>query len=1001
MHTLLTNLFLRTIFSITLLATSILCGFSQNRTELIEEVVRVSLGVTIREDLEIDDYDHYVEQYKQVQTNPDSGVIFLAQALSIALRADDKRKIYYTCAQLASQYFMLQDLEKVDFVTSLCRHPDEYDTKYKDFITCMKFRGFYYMEQQQSDSALFNLNGALEYANNINHSQGIIDGHGDLGLFYRSQDLYDQAIEAFLKSKDVAEIAKDSLGAVIALINIAGLQGNMSDFETAQFNTQKARSLLPNSESKYLPRTRSSYEATLHQIEGISLMYLREYEEALVAHDLAHQKANLSREPRAIYSSLINLAHLHLLMKNLAIAEDYIYKCFDHPYSQYELYQFRQYTLLSNINFAQGSCQNSIKHIQKAQKFLKDESDLTYLGLFYEAKVKLQSCIGRTDSSDFYLQKYKSIQDSMYFNRKEIEAKRVEAKYQLKSSQDSIAILNLQSGIQDNQIQDRNRLILLSTIIIGLLSALIFLLYKRHRYNLSKIESTNQKLNFFTNVAHELQTPLTIISGALKNILKNGHHKEDIAEHLNLIERNTDSLLSTSHQILSLSQIEINNLNPIEFRAFHLGDFMEHVISDFYIIAANKNFDIEIIGIPKEPITIYSDINKLKTILENLIGNAIKALESQNGKIVIDYSSDHVYHILSIKDNGTGISEHDLDHIFDRFYQGRKASINGGFGIGLAICKQFIEQLGGAIWAQSTEGLGSIFTFSIPKTPAQESGSKLEFVEFTANSNIEQIEILDDADELLTTPELLIVEDNLEMCQYLKSILVKDYHIKFIYNGEEAITYLHSHKPEIIIVDWMLPHVDGIEIVKFIKSNPHLHPIPVLMLTARNFLTDKLKAIQVGVDDYLRKPFDSDELHARLHHLLRARENRVEGLIEINSPVGDHSDSIYSISPQDKLWLLELEEKLKPVLQDSSLDMDRVAKMVDFSMSKTNRKIKSLTGYTGKRYIRELRLWRARHLLETGRYQTVKQVSYAVGFKNQRYFSRIFKDRFGRYPSEY
>ena len=280
---------------------------------------------------------------------------------------------------------------------------------------------------------------------------------------------------------------------------------------------------------------------------------------------------------------------------------------------------------------------------------------------------------------------------------------------------------------------------------------------------------------------------------------------------------------------------------------------------------------------------------------------------------------------------------------------------------------------------------------------------RTEIFHFPERSNDSSLSLIDNeiSDQKPNIPEILIVEDNLEMCQLLKTLLTKDYHLKFLYNGLDANIFLKTHIPELIIVDWMLPVMDGIELVQHIKRNPQTSFIPILMLTARKFLTDKTKALRVGVDDYIQKPFDSDELRLRISQMLQAKENRTEGLIQEYAFSSEIDEIQFALSSKDQLWLLELEEKLQPLLSDPELDMQKVAAISEFSTSKISRKIKRLTGFTGKRYIRELRLWKARQLLETGKFHTVKQVSYAVGFKNQRYFSRIFRERFGRYPSDY
>ena len=716
----------------------------------------------------------------------------------------------------------------------------------------------------------------------------------------------------------------------------------------------------------------------------------------------AYELGKESGEPRAIYHGLFYLAQLHYHMNSLALAEELIEQCFQHPYGAYDMFRFRQFALLGNIKYAQGSCDDAMSSITQASKLIHAESDLTYQSLFYEAKVKIQTCEGTLDSTSYFLKKVISIQDSMYYDRKENEARRIEAKYQLKSTQDSIELLSLTNEIQGAKLKDRNTSLVFGLIVLSLLSVLLFLLYNRHQYSLEEVRLSNDKLNFFSNVAHELQTPLTVISGAIQNLLKSDQKNQFFNEQLGLVERNSNALLSTVEQILSLAKMDRDIIEAVKLQQFSLKSFLHFVVEDFQFVASNKNIEIEIDGIADDSLTIISDVEKLKSILKNLLANAINGINS-NGKITISYYDKVEYHGLSVTDNGPGIAEAELPRIFDRFFQAENGRSGGGFGIGLAICKEFVERLEGYISVQSTEGLGSVFRIELPKQVIQGEKLSSEILYFPEKRNIRAAPIIDDTPkhEQELVPEILIVEDNLEVCYLLKTILTKDYHLKFIYSGDEAVSYLNAHVPELIIIDWMLPVVDGIELVRNIKSDPRTSFVPVLMLTARDFLTDKLKAIRVGVDDYIQKPFDSQELQIRISRLLTARENRTEGLFEDFYEARGKERDEDKLSSKDQLWLLELEEKLQPHLSDAELDMKQISIMSDVSISKMSRKIKRLTGFTGKRYIRELRLWKARQLLETGKYRTVKEVSYAVGFKNQRYFSRIFRERFGKYPSDY
>ena len=508
-----------------------------------------------------------------------------------------------------------------------------------------------------------------------------------------------------------------------------------------------------------------------------------------------------------------------------------------------------------------------------------------------------------------------------------------------------------------------------------------------------------QKNKLFTNIAHELQTPLNIIQGLSKQVAKSDQLTEADAEALQIIMRNSTYLSEATNQILSINLPSQEKVSS-KFVRFSLPQLLEYLLPEFHYLASEKSITIQSIDQSKSPIDIYSDLGKISTILKNLLSNAIK-YTNEKGTISIKYSDYNLgYHEIIVEDNGRGISKEELAHLFDRYYQSESHDAEGGFGLGLAICQEYIKSLNGKINVNSTLGVGSSFSIQIPIVKEKYLSAQTEFYVFPEN-NPPKLNSLSEPTKASVTKEnrLLIVEDNTDFCTYLKTILKDEYHLDFLHNGIDALEYLNNNKPTLIITDWMMRGMDGLELVKNLKVSKKYNNIPILMLTARSLNSDKIKALRVGIDDYLIKPVSDEVLKKRIAFLLNNKEEQEEFEASFSSSISDEKG--LELSPTDQKWLFEMEQIIFPIIPDFDLTLERVAKLGNTNSKQLNRKIKATTGLTAKKYIQEIRYWEARRMLETKEYDSVKAVCFSVGFKDQKNFSRKFKERFGVYPSQY
>ncbi len=582
------------------------------------------------------------------------------------------------------------------------------------------------------------------------------------------------------------------------------------------------------------------------------------------------------------------------------------------------------------------------------------------------------------------------------------------AQFEHTQKEQEIASLEIESQLKTTKNISLSFGLLLSIFLLGIGGILFFQIRKKNQL-LSKdlehkktIEQQAQRLKelnqfknkLFNNISHELRTPLSIIIGVLEPLEKEKNFNVALAK------RNSEQLLQMVNQILDISKINNNEIKPTIYQC-ELSDFMHSIFIEYEGLAKMKNINLNK-SFPNSLITIKTDLPKLKIIIGNLLSNAMKYTLS-NGQIMVQYVIRNNQLQFSIQDNGQGIPKEDIPHIFDQFFQSQTNSgINGGIGIGLAICKEYVELLEGQIEVESTFGKGSTFSFQIPIKHSSSAEHPLIYPISTTPALEENFlpkkEVLEDYTEY---NYILIVEDNMDMCLYLFNALREDYHLAFAHDGHEALQFLDKKQPSIIVSDWMMPNMDGKELIETIKNKENHASIPTLMLTARHEPKDKIDALLMGVNNYLQKPFQISELKTHINNLLTLAENINEEKNRLIDETNNSSVTKNSYSAQDRALFKLLEDLIKENLNNFDFNLEDILPDMGISYSHLNRKTKSLIGLTPKKYIQEVRLQEAKRMLENQEYNTVKAVAYSTGFKDLKRFSRSFYKRFGKYPSSF
>lgn len=533
---------------------------------------------------------------------------------------------------------------------------------------------------------------------------------------------------------------------------------------------------------------------------------------------------------------------------------------------------------------------------------------------------------------------------------------------------------------------------------------------QRHRLEIERklhIEqqkNNDAKLKFFTDISHEIKTPLSLIAVPFEELLSNPMLGNSTRSKLKLMSQNVYRLMKLVEQIMDFRKYD-NNMMKLEIVETDFVLFIKEITALFQLAAAQRHITIKC-NLKVSPLTLYVDRDQMEKVFVNLLSNSLK-FSPDGGMIQISYTEDSTSVCFCIEDNGAGIQTTDLEKIFDRFYQGSNCGAKGGTGIGLALARLVVEQHQGRIWVESECGQGAKFYFSLLK--GKEHFNKNEIVEKPAehisiNTNdivtIPYNECIEDIDEpknsFVKEATILITEDNDALRDYLAEILEKNYHILKAINGKEAYEIAMDELPDLIITDIVMPEMTGLELCKKVKENLNTSHIPVLMLTARDIIAYQIEGYKTGADAYLTKPFSLELLKTLIKRLIESRlQMRMQFQKQINL-----SPSEITVTTTDERLLKKCIEAIEEHITEAEFGVNELCTAVGISRPQLYRKIKSLTGLSGIQFIRSIRLKRAAQILLQDN-SSVSEVMYAVGFNNLSYFCKIFKEEFGYLPKKF
>ena len=496
-----------------------------------------------------------------------------------------------------------------------------------------------------------------------------------------------------------------------------------------------------------------------------------------------------------------------------------------------------------------------------------------------------------------------------------------------------------------------------------------------------KHELTNMKMDFFVNMSHELKTPLSLIIAPVSQMLSETSNAKQ-RKTLSKIHDNALRLNTLIHKILDFRQLEVEGEDSLMHSHVEVCSMLRECINIFSAIIEEKKITV---NLNTQAETVWADIDKWKieSSIINIISNAIKYVEKDTGVIDVNLDVKDTNLQITIADNGCGIDKEELHLVFVRYFQGRHSKGREGTGIGLYLVKKYVELHGGRISIESEEG--TTVRMTIPIASSKDNG-------------YDKRESLREGQRELSE-RILIVDDNTEIVAFLNETLSEHYECRCAYNGKEGLMAMNDFVPDLIIVDEMMPEMDGLSFCRNVRKNQPTAAIPIIMLTAKDDTGTELQSIKAGVDVFMAKPFDIKKLQLRIVQLL-SRKDSIEKSVRIDVVSQKALNETKDYKSYDEKFIENVIRIIEDNMDRDDFDVARLAQLLAVDSKQLYRKVKQLTGYSPVNYIRKLRMNKASLLLMEGKF-TVAEVMYMVGYSNSSYFSKCFTEEFGLKPKDY
>jgi signal transduction histidine kinase/CheY-like chemotaxis protein/AraC-like DNA-binding protein/Tfp pilus assembly protein PilF len=825
--------------------------------------------------------------------------------------------------------------------------------------------------------------------------RNMASAYNGIGNIYLPMERMDEALEVFGKALELDSRQNNHWGIAVNLSNIGSIHFSRKEYELAE--EYYRRSMEHNEQANQLVGT------ALGRINLGELFQAQErFDDALAEYTVAYDSLKHSTDQLHWLDACFHIADVHLRMNRPAQATPYLEEGLRKAREIHSLKHLsRGYQLYSTYNYGRGDYRRSVNDLRMVQAY----------------------------------------NDTIRQNR---EAEQMlESRIQYDAERYSRQIEELDRENLMHEARNRTMRLLLFPAVIVLVGLVALLTWKRRlerREAAGVRELERMRSNFFTNITHEFRTPLTMILGysdRLRRRLTDGASPgPDDLEQLAVINRNGGTLLNLVNQLLEFARSESGNTR-LTWRRGDMAALLRSVAEPHQRAAQDKGVSLSVVSDTDELVMNHAP-EAIKTVLGNLLSNAIRHTP-QGGRIEMILRPDRSGKrcVITVRDNGEGIAPENLPKIFELYY----TSGAGGMGIGLALSKQLVEEMGGTITVKSASGKGTEFTVSMPVSDAPIPTGQLSEPSATGSeakkilsepsdtcfegkkplSDVsetcsESKKVLSDVSETCSEGKkvlsdvsdddravILVVEDNRDVAAYISGVLGDRFVMHYAANGVEGFEMAERYVPDLIITDVMMPEKDGYELTADIRASVAVSHIPIVMLTAKATDGDRIEGIRTGADAYLVKPFNEQELTVRIEKLLESRARLMEvysGALLAGGFENTATGAAEGIADHDRDFTARLSITISGHLDDDAYFPDGLARDMCLSTSQLNRKLKAITGKTVSSFVMRMRMNRAKLLLSKGG-QSVKEVAYACGFSDLGYFSRSFRKEFGRTPSEY
>lgn len=854
-------------------------------------------------------------------------------------------------------------------------------------------KGLCLMLLEKFDNSKSVLDSALMFAKQAKDSTQIIRAYLNFSSLNHYISDYDKALDYLYKALEVINLTDNSELKITAYLNLGNMHLTRGSMDKALQNLLKA--------AEYCEKSSGKEKQLTYCYERIGTIYL-DKGDAKLAGEYGLKSLENSKKVHvsgALVATYSLIGHSALDLNDFEKALQYsmealnLAQTLDYPKLIADCYYDMGQIYLKMKDYKQ-----CIEYFEKSKEVFEKLENKFSLSTKLATLASTYAAMGDYKNAFLYQKRHDLLQDTLLSEKNEKQLLELETEFEVKEKEAKIELQDTQIDLQNEKISQQRKL----NFIIGLIAILFIVIAILTYLNVKRRKRMNEQLKsldrakslFFTNISHEMRNPLTLIIAPLENLCERAK-SSPFYEELKLAYSNSKKLLERVNEILDLSKLESGEMELRESPVV-LHDLCRRILFSYQSLAFYRNMKLEFEFVPDKTLTVLLDIEKFEKILNNLILNAFKHSET-DGQISMKINTNNSLLSVVVKDTGQGIHSNDLKHIFNRYYQAewKDQPAQGGTGIGLTLAREYARLAGGDISVESTPGQGSSFTLTIPFKMTDKPEQLPDMLPQEEESGMEESVINLPLSVDGQKPKILIVEDELELSRYLVKCLSVDYYCKSAPNGLVALSLLNKEQFDLIISDVMMPGMDGLEFRGKVRENMKWKQIPFVMLTAKALDEDKIAGLQLGVDDYITKPFNTKELIARVHNLILNKHERDTWKKENK----EETESEVSYSAEEQL-IIKAEKHVLANLHEHSLNASNLASYLGYSLRQLERLLKKHSGFSPAAFIREIRLQKAYRILERRQFATIKEVCYEVGMDTPANFSTRFKQRFGKNPTE-